>query len=199
VQEIEIDGPEIHIAHITHHQISLQITCGQRQNVGMTTLAAPPIEGLHHITLPVHDLDAAERFYVGLLGAQLLRKLDREAFVGMRPDRASEVEADNSPLHLALRMGDAPELHLFLQKHRSKPTPLPHPHLAMMVDADQLDAFVVRLHAAGVPVDGPRRLGLPGHASVYFADPSGNTLELVTMGYRGLVLEGPPDVSRLGW
>jgi hypothetical protein len=34
---------------------------------------------------------------------------------------------------------------------------------------------------------------------VYFADPFGNTLELVTMGYRSLVLEGPPDVSRLGW
>jgi hypothetical protein len=33
---------------------------------------------------------------------------------------------------------------------------------------------------------------------VYFADPWGNTLELVTMGYAGPVLEGPPDVSVLG-
>jgi catechol 2,3-dioxygenase-like lactoylglutathione lyase family enzyme len=164
-----------------------------------TTRAAPPLEGFHHITLPVHDLDTAERFYVGLLGAKLLRKLNREAFLRVRQDRAAEVDADNSPLHLALRVGDGPELHLFLQKLQRKPTPVPHPHFALSVDADQLDAFTVRLHAAGVPVDGPRRLGPPGHASVYFADPFGNTLELVTMGYTGSVLEGPPDVSKLGW
>lgn len=34
---------------------------------------------------------------------------------------------------------------------------------------------------------------------VYFADPFGNTLELVSMGYPGAVKEGPPDVSTLGW
>jgi hypothetical protein len=50
-----------------------------------------------------------------------------------------------------------------------------------------------------VPIDGPRRLGPPGHASVYFADPFGNTLELVTMGYAGSVSDGPPNVARLGW
>ncbi|MCY1078883.1 VOC family protein [Archangium lansingense] len=46
-------------------------------------------------------------------------------------------------------------------------------------------------------IDGPRRLGPPGHASVYFADPFGNVLEFVTMGYRGPVTDGPPDVSVL--
>jgi hypothetical protein len=50
-----------------------------------------------------------------------------------------------------------------------------------------------------VPIDGPRRLGPPGQASVYFADPFGNTLELVTTGYEGVVLDGPPDVGRLAW
>lgn len=167
--------------------------------MSITRDTAPPIEGFHHITLPAHDLDVAERFYVGLLGAELIRKLDREAFVRVRPDRATEVDADNSPLHLAVRFGDGPELHLFLQRNWTKLAPPPHPHLAMRVDHDQLDAFTRRLRDAEVPVDGPRRLGPPGHASVYFADPSGNTLELVTMGYEGSVVEGPPDVSRLGW
>jgi catechol 2,3-dioxygenase-like lactoylglutathione lyase family enzyme len=139
--------------------------------------------------LPVHDLDSAERFYVGLLGATLLRKFDR----------APGAEADNSSLHLAVRFQDGPELHLFLEKQRGKTVPAPHPHLALSVDSDQLDAFVVRMRAAGVPIDGPRRLGPPGHASVYFADPSGNTLELVTTSYEGPVLEGAPDVSKLGW
>ena len=68
----------------------------------------------------------------------------------------------------------------------------------MRVDPDHLDAFVHRLRGAGVPIDGPRRLGPPGHASVYFADPFGNTLELVAIGYEGAVVDGPPDVSRLG-
>ena len=163
------------------------------------TQDAPRIDGFAHLTLPVHDLAAAERFYVDLLGAEPIRRLDREAFLRARPERAGEVDADNSPLHLAVRFHDAPELHLFLQKNRAKPTPAPHPHLAMNVDHDELDVFVDRLRAAGVPLDGPRRLGPPGHASVYFADPFGNTLELVTMGYTGPVALGPPEVAKLSW
>lgn len=30
-------------------------------------------------------------------------------------------------------------------------------------------------------------------------DPFGDTLERVAMGYEGSVLQGPPDVSQLGW
>lgn len=165
----------------------------------MTKLGAPPNEGFHHITLPVHDLEVAERFYVGLLGATLVRRMDRDAFLRVRPEREAEADAANSPLHLAIRFAEGPEMHLFLQKGRVAPTPVPHPHWAIHVDAEQLDAFATRLAGAGVPTDGPRRLGPPGHASVYFADPFGNTLELVTTGYRGPVLAGPPDVSTLGW
>ena len=164
-----------------------------------TTPAAPPIDGFDHITLPAHDLDSAEEFYVGLLGASLVRKFDRDTFLRFRPDRAAEADADNSPLHLAVRLGDLPELHLFLHRNRQKPVPSPHPHLAMRVDHDHLDAFVLRLQAAHVPVDGPRRLGPPGQASVYFADPFGNTLELTTTGYTGPVCEGPPEITKLGW
>ena len=159
---------------------------------------APVIDGFAHLTLPIHDLDVAERFYVGVLGAKLLRRFDRETFLRLRPDRAHEADADNSPLHLAITFHDTPEVHLFLQKNRSRPVPAPHPHLAMNVDPDQLDVFIERLKAAGVPLDGPRRLGPPGHASVYFTDPSGNLLELVTLGYEGPVTAGPPDVARLG-
>ncbi len=163
------------------------------------TTPAPLIDGFGHLTLPVHDLEVARHFYVDLLGAKLLRTFDRETFLRFRPERSHEADADNSPLHLAVQFHDAPELHLFLQKHRARPTPVPHPHLAMNVDHDDLDRFLERLRAAGVPLDGPRRLGPPGHASVYFVDPFGNTLELVTLGYEGAVEQGPPDVSKLGW
>jgi catechol 2,3-dioxygenase-like lactoylglutathione lyase family enzyme len=163
------------------------------------TQTAPFVDGFGHITLPIHDLVVAERFYVDLLGAKLVRRLDRETFVRARPERAHEADADNSPLHLAVQFHDTPELQLFLQRNRAKPTPAPHPHIAMNIDADELDACRERLVVAGVPVDGPRRLGPAGHASVYFCDPFGNTLEFVSMGYEGEVPEGAPDVSKLGW
>jgi catechol 2,3-dioxygenase-like lactoylglutathione lyase family enzyme len=159
----------------------------------------PSLDSVAHVTIPVGDLEEAEAFYVGLLGAQLLRRFDREAFLEARPERAAEVDADNSPLHFALRFGDSPEFHVFLQRGLPRKTPVAHPHIALQVDADELDSYRARLMAAGVPLDGPRRLGPPGHASVYFADPWGQLLELVTMGYQGEVTPGPPIASKLGY
>ncbi len=155
------------------------------------------IESIHHLTLPVHDLDEAERFYVATLGASVVRRMDREAFLRIRPERVAEADSDNSPLHLAVRFVDTPEIHLFLQRGRVKPRPAPHPHLAFAVDNDALDLWIDRLRSAGVRLDGPRRLGPPGHASIYFFDPFGNLLELVTVGYRGDVTLGPPDLDAI--
>lgn len=163
------------------------------------TNKAPSIKGFHHITLPVHDLDTAEQYYCGLLGAELIERFDRETFLRYVPDRAHEVDNDNSPLHLSIRLGDSPQVDLFLQKKLGKRIPASHPHWAMGVAPSDLDAFILRLKNAGVPMDGPRRLGPPGHASVYFADPFGNLLEFVAMGYSGSVVLGPPDVSKLAW
>jgi catechol 2,3-dioxygenase-like lactoylglutathione lyase family enzyme len=142
-------------------------------------------------------LQKAEDFYVGLLGGELIRRFDRETFLKFRPDRAAEADAENSPLHLAVRLGDSPELHLFLQRGYTGKAPSPHPHLAFNVDNDDLDAFRARLSAAGIALDGPRRLGPPGQASVYFTDPWGQLLELSTTGYGGPTLEGPPDLAAL--
>jgi catechol 2,3-dioxygenase-like lactoylglutathione lyase family enzyme len=157
------------------------------------------LDSVAHVTIPVGDLAEAEAFYIGLLGAKLLRRFDREAFLAGRPERAAEVDNENSPLHIALRFGDSPEFHLFLRRGLPRRTPPAHPHVALQVDADELDSFRARLMAAGVPLDGPRRLGPPGHASVYFADPWGQLLELVTLGYHGEVMSGPPNASKLGY
>jgi catechol 2,3-dioxygenase-like lactoylglutathione lyase family enzyme len=163
------------------------------------SLPAPPIDAVAHVTLPVGDLARAQAFYVELLGARLLRRLDRATFIAGRPERAAEADADNSPLHLEISFGDSPELHLFLQRNRPRRPPPPHPHLALKVDHDDLDKFCLRLSQAGIPLDGPRRLGPPGQASVYFSDPWGNSLELTTIGYQGGVHAGPPDMSALGY
>jgi catechol 2,3-dioxygenase-like lactoylglutathione lyase family enzyme len=160
---------------------------------------APAIDSVAHVTIPVGDLDQAEAFYVDLLGAELIGRFDRAAFLRYQPMRATEADADNSPLHLAIKFGDSPEFHLFLQRAHTRRTPAPHPHIALAVDADELDTFRARLVDAGVPLDGPRRLGGPGHASLYFADPWGQLLELVTTGYEGSVEPGPPDAAKLGY
>jgi catechol 2,3-dioxygenase-like lactoylglutathione lyase family enzyme len=159
---------------------------------------APAIDSVAHVTIPVADLDRAEAFYVDLLGAKLVERFDRATFLRYQRGRAAEADADNSPLHLVLKFGDSPEFHLFLQRGLERRVPAPHPHIALQVDADELDAFRSRLCDAGVPIDGPRRLGGPGHASLYFADPWGQLLELVTTGYSGEVQHGPPDASKLG-
>jgi catechol 2,3-dioxygenase-like lactoylglutathione lyase family enzyme len=44
-------------------------------------------QGVAHVTIPVRDLAIAERFYVGLLGAELRRRVDREAFLRESPHR----------------------------------------------------------------------------------------------------------------
>lgn len=164
-----------------------------------TKQIAPRIEGVSHQTLPIGDLAVAEDFYVGLLGAELVRRFDRETFLRLRPERAGEADADNSPLHLAVRFGDGPEYHLFVQKTGLPLAPAPHPHTALAIDDDDLDRFALRLRERGVPCDGPRRLGPPGQASLYFLDPWGNRLELVCTGYEGRVSHGPPDFAKLGY
>lgn len=55
------------------------------------------------------------------------------------------------------------------------------------------------LTAGGVPVDGPIRLGPPGHASIYFLDPFGNHLALATMGFSAPIDVRVPDHARLAY
>lgn len=159
---------------------------------------AKPPSAVSHLTLPVADLEQAERFYVELLGLTLVRRIDRETFARLLPERVHELDHANSPLHVELRCG-ALELHLFEQGHAVARELRPHPHLAFEVEAGDLDDHAARLRACGVPVDGPRRLGPPGQASIYFADPFGNLLELTTGDYAGPVTIGPPQLASLAY
>jgi catechol 2,3-dioxygenase-like lactoylglutathione lyase family enzyme len=154
---------------------------------------------LDHLTLPVHDLDVAERFYVEVLGATVLERFDAETFLKYRPDRAAELSNPrNSPLHLSVSLGGETRLDLFLQPWGQPELAQAHPHVAFEVAGQDLDLCAEVLKAAGVPVDGPRRLGPPGQASLYFVDPSGNHLEFMTMSYPRPVPVGPPDLAALG-
>jgi catechol 2,3-dioxygenase-like lactoylglutathione lyase family enzyme len=137
---------------------------------------APALVGVNHLTLPVGDLGVAEHFYVELLGLELVRRVDA--------------------MHIALRCG-AVELHLFQESGHHRTKLEPHPHLAFEVDLDAFARFQARLAQHGVAYDGPRRLGPPGHASIYFPDPWGNLLELATFSHPGGIPIGPPDLRAL--
>ncbi|WP_437570993.1 VOC family protein [Sorangium sp. So ce542] len=153
------------------------------------------LRAVDHLTLPCADLAVAERFYVGLLGARVLMRVDAPFLERMgRP--ADEVARG---VHLSIAFAGGPRFDLFESPIGQPPRNADHPHCALWVAPGGLLAWKERLNRAGVPTYGPTRLGPPGQASLYFNDPFGNRLELVTLGFTGEIPVGAPDVSALGY
>ncbi|TPI20230.1 VOC family protein [Mesorhizobium sp. B4-1-1] len=122
------------------------------------------LDAIHHVALICTDYDRSRRFYVELLGLDLIREVYRE-------DRQSW-KAD-------LRIGSA-QLELF-----SFPDPVPRPsypeatglrHLAFAVG--NIDLVIVRLEAAGVAVEPIRIDPYTDRRFTFFSDPDGLPLEL---------------------
>jgi catechol 2,3-dioxygenase-like lactoylglutathione lyase family enzyme len=129
----------------------------------------PPLGGLHEAALYVHDLAAAERFW-RRLGLQV---------VGRKPGR-----------HVFFRAG-RDMLLLFDAEAAADPGGVPAHgargpgHVALDVpDLDALDAWREHLALAEVEVE-HEQTWPSGGRSIYFRDPSGNSLELVTRGSWG--------------
>ena len=160
-------------------------------------LGRPRLRGLEHLTIAVSDLAEARHFYCDVLGGALMMTVDN-AFLARygRPPAPNNGEGAH---HLSIYLGGATRVDLFLQ-HAGQPAPaLGHPHYAFAVPARDLPKWRRRLAAEGVPIEGPLRLGPPGQASIYFNDPFGNHLELVTLGFVGDIPIGPPDMSTLAY
>jgi catechol 2,3-dioxygenase-like lactoylglutathione lyase family enzyme len=154
-----------------------------------------------HITLPVRDLDVAEQFYIGLLGGDLVMRFDEAFFRQHGRDTAMRTSTgkDVSPLHLSLSFGRGPRLDLFLQSWGQATPEQPHSHFAFRVPPSQMMRWKAKLASEGIPSDGPRRLGPPGQASLYFNDPFGNHLEIQTLGLGLEIPIGPPDMESLAY
>ncbi len=119
----------------------------------------------------VDDLAAAEAFYRDILGLQVLdTQAGRHVFFRVGP--ANVLLAFSAPATLR---GDV------LPSHGASGPG----HFALGIDAVDLDAWRTRLRQHGVAlekeVDWPR-----GGKSLYFRDPAGNSVELVTPGVWGL-------------
>ncbi|WP_437531032.1 VOC family protein [Sorangium sp. So ce726] len=153
------------------------------------------LRAVDHLTVPCSDLRVAERFYVGLLGARLMMRVDAPSLARMgRP--ADEIARS---VHLTVVFAGGPRLDLFESPIGQPPRAAAHPHCALWVAPGRLLAWKKRLTDAGVPTYGPTRLGPPGQASLYFNDPFGNRLELTTLGFTAEIPAGAPDVSALDY
>ncbi|MDC0742052.1 VOC family protein [Polyangium mundeleinium] len=149
------------------------------------------IQGIDHLTLPVGDLAVAERFYVGLLGAKVLMRVTPELLASL--GRSGDVARS---IHITVELGSA-RIDLFPQGHGWPSPTQDHPHIAFAVAPEDIVPMKQALEANGVATEGPRRLGPPGHASLYFYDPFGNHLELTCRGFTGDLPIGAPDLHEL--
>jgi catechol 2,3-dioxygenase-like lactoylglutathione lyase family enzyme len=154
---------------------------------------------LDHITIPCTDAAVAEQFYVGLLGAQVVRRIDRALLrrIGWRDEDIDR----NAAEHLSVTIAGGPRLDLFLypQGIPRQSAPL-HPHIAFSVSPGKFLQWQRRLTGRGVRIAGPTRPGPPGQASFYFNDPFGNHLEIITLGFAAHDLPvGVPDRSQLDY
>ncbi len=111
------------------------------------------IGGLHHVSVNVHDIGAADHFYIRLLG---LRRIERPE-LGFR---GSWLEADNGL-----------QIHLLELPGSLRPA---GNHMAFAVD--DIDATIDQLRSKGVHV--PDWSDIGAGRQVFITDPSGNVIEL---------------------
>ena len=128
------------------------------------------IQHLVEAALYVDDLDRAEAFYRDVLGLEV---------IGKEPGR-----------HVFFRAGDGMLL-IFNPEATGKGGLFPSHgatgpgHAALGIPADSLDSWRRRLQEHGVQIE--KEATWPkGGRSLYFRDPAGNSVELVTPGCWGL-------------
>jgi catechol 2,3-dioxygenase-like lactoylglutathione lyase family enzyme len=126
------------------------------------TTPAPPLVGIRHVALFVPDLEAAERFWVGVMGYA----------VEWRPDAENlylSTGRDNLALHRA--PADRPA-------GLSGPDRLDHIGLAVP-RAEDVDAWAEHLARHGVTLTAAPRQHRDGSRSLYFRDPGGILVQII--------------------
>jgi catechol 2,3-dioxygenase-like lactoylglutathione lyase family enzyme len=129
------------------------------------------IQAVIETAVYVDDLRAAGTFYGTVLGLRV---------IGREPGR-----------HVFFQVGEASVLLAFRAEATLKGDPLPPHgasgpgHFALGIEAEALDAWRKLLQGHGVTIE--KEVEWPrGGKSIYFRDPAGNSVELVTPGVWGL-------------
>ncbi len=129
------------------------------------------IEHLVETSIYADDLDAAERFYSDVLGLA--------------------AHAKEAGRHVFFHVGDQSVLLVFRPESTLKGDRLPPHgargpgHLALGIAPEDLDAWRQRLREHRVEIEHEESWPRGGH-SLYFRDPAGNSVELITPGVWGL-------------
>lgn len=130
----------------------------------------PRVEQMVETAIYVDDLEPAESFYREVLGLELLgKKPGRHAFFRV-----------GSGLLLVFRPGETLKGG-FLPPHGAKGPG----HLALGIPGEELEAWKAHLLRQGVEIEKEVEWSRGGR-SLYFRDPDGNSLELITPGCWGL-------------
>jgi catechol 2,3-dioxygenase-like lactoylglutathione lyase family enzyme len=126
--------------------------------------------GILETALYVADLDVAERFYIEVLGLTVFaRQPDRHVFFRAGSGMLLLFDADatsTQPTHA--------DGHL-VPAHGTRGSG----HMAFSIHAAEIDAWREHLMRVGVTIESEFDWPAGGH-SIYFRDPSGNSLELAT-------------------
>jgi glyoxylase I family protein len=110
------------------------------------------VQGVHHVSINVDDVDAALAFYVGTLG--LVQRPDRPDF-GIP---GAWLDAGSQQVHLI----------------GASPPPAQGQHFAFQVD--DLDRVIKELRGEGIQVTDPVPVG--PNRQAFLSDPAGNQVEL---------------------
>jgi hypothetical protein len=128
-----------------------------------------PRLAIDHVALPVDDAAAARRFYGEVLGLALVEALSGDDWDGSPWLMMIYADADGRQLALCAHRG---------YRHGKERVPTDARHYALATAAaDELEEWKRRLREAGVDF---REEDHGAQRSIYFADPSGNTLEITT-------------------
>jgi catechol 2,3-dioxygenase-like lactoylglutathione lyase family enzyme len=138
---------------------------------GQQGMTMKPIQCLVETAVYADDLEQAERFYRDILGLRLLAKEE---------DRHVFFQVGESDVLLVFRAQATLEVGR-LPTHGSRGPG----HFAMGIAADDLDGRRDWLLTHGVAIEHEQSWPLGGH-SLYFRDPAGNSVELITPGVWGL-------------
>jgi catechol-2,3-dioxygenase len=126
-----------------------------------------PVTGVSELVLEVVDLEAAERFYAGILGLPVVERWpDREAIWVMAGTR-TRIGLWRPQVGLARARGGV------------------HVHFAMHLPEEAYEPTVARLRAHGLAVEEHRFPNIEDSRAVYTTDPDGNVVELWTWDVAG--------------
>ncbi len=126
-----------------------------------------------HLAFPVHDIDAARRFWGGVMGCPEGRSAD--TWVDF------DFYGHQIVTHLIPQKGESDAGGNPVDGHR-----VPVPHFGVVLEMKDWQALADRLVAAGTKFDIEpyvRFKGEPGEqATMFFRDPSGNAIEMKAFG-----------------